>query len=61
MKWLAGPAEAGKGIENHIRALLLNSADGRMVARLTQSMVKVIQADITGESCAILLMQRLNC
>jgi hypothetical protein len=29
-----------------MRALLLNSADGRMVSRLTQQMVKVIQADL---------------
>lgn len=32
-----------------LRALLLNSADGRMVSRLTQTMVKVIQADMVSE------------
>jgi hypothetical protein len=39
--------KAGKVLRTALRALLLNSADGRMVSRLTQSMVKVIQADIT--------------
>jgi hypothetical protein len=32
-----------------LRPLLLNSADGRMVSRLTQAMVKVIQADMVSE------------
>ena len=39
--------KAGKILRTALRALLLNSADGRMVSRLTQQMVKVIQADIT--------------
>ncbi|MFV8271546.1 hypothetical protein ACNQGP_16645 [Flavobacterium sp. GT2N3] len=39
--------KAGKILRTALRALLLNSADGRMVSRLTQSMVKVIQADST--------------
>jgi hypothetical protein len=38
---------AGKILRTALRALLLNSADGRMVSRLTQQMVKVIQADLT--------------
>ncbi|OAB25307.1 hypothetical protein SAMN05444395_10962 [Flavobacterium fryxellicola] len=37
--------KAGKILRTALRALLLNSADGRMVSRLTQLMVKVIQAD----------------
>jgi hypothetical protein len=37
---------AGKILRTALRALLLNSADGRMVSRLTQQMVKVIQADV---------------
>ena len=32
-----------------LRALLINSADSRMVSRLTQQMVKVIQADLVNE------------
>jgi hypothetical protein len=39
--------KAGKVLRTALRALLLNSADGRMVSRLTQQMVKVIQADVT--------------
>jgi len=39
--------KAGKILRTALRALLLNSADGRMVSRLTQQMVKVIQADMT--------------
>ena len=39
--------KAGKVLRTALRALLLNSADGRMVSRLTQQMVKVIQADTT--------------
>ncbi|EMY3553635.1 hypothetical protein [Flavobacterium psychrophilum] len=39
--------KAGKILRTSLRALLLNSADGRMVSRLTQQMVKVIQADVT--------------
>jgi hypothetical protein len=38
--------KAGKVLRTALRALLLNSADGRMVSRLTQAMVKVIQADM---------------
>ena len=38
---------AGKILRTALRAVLLNSADGRMVSRLTQQMVKVIQADVT--------------
>ena len=41
--------KAGKVIRTAFRALLLNSADGRMVSRLTQQMVKVIQADLINE------------
>jgi len=37
---------AGKILRTSLRALLINSADGRMVSRLTQAMVKVIQADM---------------
>lgn len=39
--------KAGKVLRTALRGLLLNSADSRMVSRLTQSMVKVIQADTT--------------
>ena len=38
--------KAGKVLRTSLRVLLLNSADGRMVSRLTQRMVKVIQADM---------------
>ena len=38
--------KAGKVLRTALRALLLNSADGRVVSRLTQAMVKVIQADM---------------
>ena len=41
--------KAGKVLRTALRALLLNSADGRMVSRLTQAMVKVIQADLVSE------------
>ena len=37
--------KAGKILRTALRGLLLNSADSRMVSRLTQQMVKVIQAD----------------
>jgi hypothetical protein len=37
---------AGKILRTSLRALLINSADGRMVSRLTQAMIKVIQADM---------------
>ncbi|MDO8316543.1 MAG: hypothetical protein Q7T12_03370 [Flavobacterium sp.] len=39
--------KAGKVLRTALRALLLNSADSRMVSRLTQAMIKVIQADVT--------------
>ena len=38
--------KAGKLLRTALRPLLINSADGRMVSRLTQAMVKVIQADL---------------
>jgi hypothetical protein len=41
--------KAGKVLRTALRALLLNSSDGRMVSRLTQQMVKVIQADLVNE------------
>ena len=41
--------KAGKTLRTALRTLLINSADGRMVSRLTQTMVKVIQADLTNE------------
>jgi hypothetical protein len=37
---------AGKILRTSLRSLLVNSADGRMVSRLTQAMVKAIQADM---------------
>ena len=40
---------AGKTLRIALRTLLLNSSDSRMVSRLTQSMVKVIQADTISE------------
>lgn len=40
---------AGKTLRTSLRTLLLNTADSKMVSRLTQSMVKVIQADQTNE------------
>lgn len=39
--------KAGKLLRNAIRGLLLNTADSRMVARLTREMIKVLQADAT--------------
>ncbi|HMU46112.1 MAG TPA: hypothetical protein PKC72_07080 [Chitinophagaceae bacterium] len=39
--------KAGKILRNAIRALLQNSADSRVVGRLTQEMVKVIHEDVT--------------
>lgn len=39
--------KAGKVLRASIRSLLLNAADSRMVSRLTQRMIKVIQADMT--------------
>jgi len=41
--------KAGKMLRTALRGLLINSADGRMVGRLTQQMVKVIQADAVNE------------
>ena len=41
--------KAGKMLRTAIRPLLLNSADSRMTSRLTQRMVKVIQADVTND------------
>lgn len=38
--------KAGKMLRTALRPLLINSADGRMVSRLTQVMMKVIQADV---------------
>ena len=39
--------KAGKLLRNSIRAMLQNASDSRMVSRLTQKMVGVIQEDIT--------------
>jgi len=39
--------KAGKLLRNSIRAMLQNASDSRMVGRLTQKMVEVIQEDIT--------------
>jgi hypothetical protein len=41
--------KAGKILRTALRPLLINSADSRMVSRLTQRMVKVIQADLVSE------------
>ncbi|MEY3501635.1 MAG: hypothetical protein RL308_3308 [Bacteroidota bacterium] len=41
--------KAGKILRTALRAVLINSADSRMVSRLTQTMVKVIQADTTSD------------
>ncbi|MNQ66335.1 hypothetical protein D3C85_808250 [compost metagenome] len=41
--------KAGKTLRTALRTLLINSADNRMVSRLTQAMVKVIQADVVNE------------
>jgi hypothetical protein len=41
--------KAGKTMRTALRKLLLNSSDSRMVSRLTQAMVKVIQADLVNE------------
>lgn len=41
--------KAGKMLRTALRPMLLNSADGRMVSRLTQAMMKVIQADLVSE------------
>jgi hypothetical protein len=39
----------GKTLRTAFRTLLINSANSRMVSRLTQSMIKVIQADMTND------------
>ena len=39
--------KAGKVLRNSLRVLLQNSSDNRMVSRLTQKMVEVLQADTT--------------
>lgn len=39
--------KAGKLLRNSIRAMLQNASDSRMVSRLTQKMVEVVQADAT--------------
>ena len=39
--------KAGKLLRNSIRAMLQNSSDSKMVSRLTQKMVEVIQEDAT--------------
>lgn len=39
--------KAGKVLRNSLRVLLQNASDNRMVSRLTQKMVEVLQADIT--------------
>ncbi|MEZ7503867.1 hypothetical protein [Flavobacterium sp. Arc2] len=41
--------KTGKMLRTAFRTLLINSAESRMVSRLTQSMVKVIQADLVNE------------
>ncbi|SDX73915.1 hypothetical protein [Flavobacterium degerlachei] len=41
--------KAGKTLRTAFRTLLINSADSRIVSRLTQSMIKVIQADLVNE------------
>lgn len=41
--------KAGKMMRTALRTLLINSADSRMVSRLTQAMIKVIQADATND------------
>lgn len=41
--------KAGKMLRTAFRGILINSADSRMVGRLTQEMVKVIQADAINE------------
>ena len=41
--------KAGKMLRTALRPLLINSADSRMVGRLTQQMVRVIQADLVND------------
>jgi hypothetical protein len=42
-------AQAGKTLRTALRTLLINSSDSRLVSRLTQAMIKVIQADLVNE------------
>jgi hypothetical protein len=42
-------AQAGKTLRTALRTLLINSSDNRLVSRLTQAMIKVIQADLVNE------------
>ena len=44
---LAVPAAPAKFLRDAVRVILLNSKDRRMVSRLTTTMIKVIQADLT--------------
>ncbi len=41
--------KAGKMLRTALNGMLINAKDSRMVGRLTQRMVKVIQADVTNE------------
>lgn len=41
--------KAGKILRLALRAVLINSADSRMVSRLTQQLLKVIKADVTNQ------------
>jgi hypothetical protein len=41
--------KAGKLLRNSLRAVLINSADGKVVSRLTQQMIKVVQADLVND------------
>ncbi|GGD35405.1 hypothetical protein [Flavobacterium orientale] len=41
--------KAGRMLRNALRGLLINATDNRMVGRLTQRMMKVIQADAVNE------------
>jgi hypothetical protein len=41
--------QAGKVLRTALRSLLLNTADSRMLSRLTREMMKVIQADATND------------
>ena len=53
--------KAGKTLRTALRELLINSADGRMVSRLTQRMVKVIQADLVKVEVNITSSSFLQC
>jgi hypothetical protein len=41
--------KAGKVLRTAMRTLLINSADGRIVSRLSSSMIKVVQTDMVSE------------